>query len=189
MTQIATRPLGRTGIEVSEVGFGGAPLGELFEPVPEDQAQATLAQAWQGGIRYYDTSPFYGYGKSEHRLGHYLRQQDRSDFVLSTKVGRVFKPTRKSDFDPDGWVGGMSFDFHFDYSYDGIMRSWEDSTQRLGFHDIDVLLIHDLDSFFMNKRRFDAYLGQLMTSGWRALEELRDAGLIRGIGAGINKPG
>ena len=114
MTQIATRPLGRTGIEVSEVGFGGAPLGELFEPVPEDQAQATLAQAWQGGIRYYDTSPFYGYGKSEHRLGHYLRQQDRSDFVLSTKVGRVFKPTRKSDFDPDGWVGGMSFDFHFD---------------------------------------------------------------------------
>jgi len=185
MTQIATRPLGRTGIEVSEVGFGGAPLGELFEPVPEDQAQATLAQAWQGGIRYYDTSPFYGYGKSEHRLGHYLRQQDRSDFVLSTKVGRVFKPTRKSDFDPDGWVGGMSFDFHFDYTYDGIMRSWEDSTQRLGFHDIDVLLIHDLDSFFMNKRRFDAYLGQLMTSGWRALEELRDAGLIRGI----NKPG
>ena len=189
MTQIATRPLGRTGIEVSEVGFGGAPLGELFEPVPEDQAQATLAQAWQGGIRYYDTSPFYGYGKSEHRLGHYLRQQDRSDFVLSTKVGRIFKPTRKSDFDPDGWVGGMSFDFHFDYTYDGIMRSWEDSTQRLGFHDIDVLLIHDLDSFFMNKRRFDTYLGQLMTSGWRALEELRDAGLIRGIGAGINKPG
>jgi len=189
MAQINTRTLGRTGIEVSEVGFGGAPLGELFESVSEEQSQATLAQAWTGGIRYYDTSPFYGYGKSEHRVGHYLRQRERSDFVLSTKVGRVFKPTRKSDFDPGGWVGGMSFDFHFDYTYDGIMRSWEDSTQRLGFHDIDILLIHDLDSYFLNDRLFNTYMSQLVGSGWRALEELRDAGLIRGIGAGINKSG
>lgn len=189
MTQIATRTIGRTGIEVSEVGFGGAPLGELFETVAEDQAQATLAQAWEGGIRYYDTSPFYGYGKSEHRVGHYLRQQSRDDFVISTKVGRVFKPTRKRDFDPGGWVGGMNYDFHFDYTYDGIMRSWEDSTQRLGIHNLDLLLIHDLDSFFLNQRLFDTYMAQLLASGWRALDELKSSGLIRGIGAGINTPG
>lgn len=186
MTQIPTRTMGRTGIEVTEVGFGGAPLGELFETVSEEQSQATLARAWDSGIRYYDTSPFYGYGKSEHRVGHFLQQQRREDFVLSTKVGRVFKPTRKSDFDPGGWVGGMRFDFHYDYTYDGIMRSWEDSTQRLGFPEIDLLLIHDLDNFFLSQRHFDTYMAQLIGSGWRALQELKDAGMIRGIGAGMN---
>jgi D-threo-aldose 1-dehydrogenase len=187
MSQMKKRVLGRTGVEVSEVGFGGAPLGDLFEPVSEADAQATLERAWERGVRYYDTSPFYGYGKSEHRLGHCLRYKQRSDFVLSTKVGRVFKPSRAKTFDSGFWVGGMPFDFYHDYTYDGIMRSWEDSTQRLGINKIDLLLIHDLDSFFMNQRVFDSHMGQLVTSGWRALEELRDAGLIKGIGAGINQ--
>ncbi len=191
MSTIPTRTLGRTHLELSSLGFGGAPLGDLFEEVPEDRAQATLRAAWDAGIRYYDTSPFYGYGKSEHRLGYFLRRQRRQDFALSTKVGRVFKATRNLDtFDSGGWVGGLPFEFSFDYSYDGIMRSWEDSLQRMGLNSVELLLIHDLDSFFHDsEQRFSAHLNQLITSGWRALEELRSQGLVKGVGAGLNRMG
>ena len=146
MSSIPKRSL-RTGVELSTLGFGGAPLGELFDPVSETEAQETLQAAWDAGIRYYDTAPFYGYGKSEHRLGHFLRQQKRKDFILSSKVGRVLTATRDLDsFDKGGWIGGLPFDYRFDYSYDGIMRSWEDSLQRLGLPSVDLLLIHDLAS-------------------------------------------
>jgi D-threo-aldose 1-dehydrogenase len=182
------RKLGQTDVAVTEFGFGGAPLGELFVPVPEAQAQETLAAAWEGGIRYYDTAPFYGYGKSEHRLGHFLRQQPRDEYILSTKIGRVFTPTRDAaTFDPGGWVGGLPFEFHYDYSYDGVMRSWEDSMQRLGLASVDLLLIHDLDGFFWEtEQKLSAFEQQLRASGWRALEELKRDGRIRAIGAGIN---
>lgn len=190
MSTIAKRAL-RTGVELSTLGFGGAPLGELFEPVSENQAQDTLQAAWDAGIRYYDTAPFYGYGKSEHRLGHFLRQQARTDFVLSTKVGRVLTATRNLDtFDKGFWVGGLPFDYRFDYSYDGIMRSWEDSLQRLSLSSIDLLLIHDLDSFFHDsEQRFSAHVNQLITSGWRALDELRSQGLVKAVGTGLNRMG
>ena len=190
MSTIPKRSL-RTGVELSTLGFGGAPLGELFDPVSETQAQDTLQAAWDAGIRYYDTAPFYGYGKSEHRLGHFLRQQQRKDFVLSTKVGRVLTATRDLDsFDRGFWVGGLPFDYRFDYSYDGIMRSWEDSLQRLSLSSIDVLLIHDLDSFFHDsEQRFSAHVNQLITSGWRALDELRSQGLVKAVGTGLNRMG
>ena len=190
MSTIPTRSL-RTGVELSTLGFGGAPLDELFDPVSETQAQDTLQAAWNAGIRYYDTAPFYGYGKSEHRLGHFLRQQERKDFVLSTKVGRVLTATRDLDsFEKGFWVGGLPFDFRFDYGYDGIMRSWEDSLQRLSLNSIDLLLIHDLDSFFHDsKQRFSAHVNHLITSGWRALDELRSQGLIKAVGAGLNRMG
>ncbi|HJP30145.1 MAG: aldo/keto reductase [Candidatus Latescibacteria bacterium] len=181
------RRLGETDVEVSEFGFGGAPLGELFVTVPEPQAQATLSAAWDGGIRYYDTAPFYGYGQSEHRIGHFLRQQSRDDFILSTKIGRVLTPTRDlTSFDRGVWAGGLPFDFYYDYSYDGVMRSWENSIQRLGLASIDLLLIHDLDQFFWQDVQLSAYEQQLRASGWRALEELKQDGRIRAIGAGIN---
>ncbi len=190
MSSIPKRSL-RTGVELSTLGFGGAPLGELFDPVSETEAQETLQAAWGAGIRYYDTAPFYGYGKSEHRLGHFLRQQERKDFILSSKVGRVLTATRDLDsFDKGGWIGGLPFDYRFDYSYDGIMRSWEDSLQRLGLSSIDVLLIHDLDSFFHDsEQRFSAHVNQLITSGWRALDELRSQGLIKAVGTGLNRMG
>ena len=189
MKPLPERNLGRTAVTVTDVGLGGAPVGELFERVPEAQAQATLGAAWDGGVRLYDTSPFYGYGRSEHRFGHFLRQQPRDDFVLSTKVGRVFTAVADLErFDPGSWVGGLPFEFRYDYSYDGIMRSWEDSLQRLGLHAVDLLLIHDLDGFFHDtQQKLSAYESQLYTSGFRALEELRRSGRIRGIGAGVNK--
>ena len=190
MSSIPKRSL-RTGVELSTLGFGGAPLGELFDPVSETEAQETLQAAWDAGIRYYDTAPFYGYGKRDHRLGHFLRQQKRKDFILSSKVGRVLTATRDLDsFDKGGWIGGLPFDYRFDYSYDGIMRSWEDSLQRLGLSSIDVLLIHDLDSFFHDsEQRFSAHVNQLITSGWRALDELRSQGLIKAVGTGLNRMG
>ncbi len=190
MDAISTRQLGKTEVHVTELGFGGAPLGELFHPVSDEQARETLNAAWHAGIRYYDTSPFYGYGKSERRVGDLLRQQELGSYTLSTKVGRVLTATHDlENFVYGYWMGGLPFDHRFDYSYDGIMRSYEDSLQRLGMHRIDLLLIHDLDHFFHSEAQVQAYLNQMFTSGWRALDELKSAGLIKGVGAGLNKIG
>ena len=187
---IPTRQIGQTNLSVTEIGFGGAPLGNLFENVSETEAQAILQNAWEAGIRYFDTAPYYGFGQSEHRIGHFLRQQPRSEFAISTKIGRVLRATRNLDtFDKKGWIGGLPFEPSFDFSYDGIMRSYEDSLQRLGLHAVDLLLIHDLDGYFFSEEQIAAHLGQLYTSGWRALESLKSSGQIRGIGAGLNKLG
>jgi len=191
MSNISTRTIGRTGASVTQVGLGCAPLGDLFEALSETQAQATVQAAWDAGVRYFDTAPFYGYGKSEHRLGTFLRQQPRSDFVISTKVGRVLRAARNwQSFDKGGWAGGLPFEFDVDFSYDGIMRSVEDSLQRLSLPSVDMLVIHDLDFYFhKNEARVNAYLHQLFTSGWRALDELRRNKVIKGVGAGINEQG
>ena len=196
MEAVEQRTLGKTGAVVTKLGLGGAGLGDLNEVLDEDVAQSVLQAAWDGGIRYFDTSPFYGHGKSEHRIGHFLRQQPRSEFVISTKVGRVFRASRPAAGSnatlskPTSFVGALPFDFYYDYSYDGIMRSYEDSLQRLSLPSIDLLLIHDLDFWFHKTEALvTAYLTQLATSGWRALEELRDSGAIKGVGAGINEVG
>jgi D-threo-aldose 1-dehydrogenase len=126
-------------------------------------------------------------------LGTFLRQQPRDEFIISTKVGRVFRPHNRSlpqHRKPAGFVGALPFEFYVDYSYDGIMRSFEDSLQRLSLPSVDLLLIHDLDFwFFKTEPLVTAYLTQMATSGWRALEELRSSGAIKGIGAGINEVG
>lgn len=185
------RRLGRSGIEVSSIGMGCAPLGELFVRVDDATAQATLQAAWDGGIRYFDTAPEYGLGLSEHRVGQFLRQRPRSEFLLSTKVGRLLRaPPDVSKYKKVFWTGGLDFDFRFDYGYDAIMRSVEDSYQRLGLNRVDVLLIHDLDIFTHGSQlQVDAYMNQLLTGGWRALSELRSSGMIRAIGAGLNDAG
>ena len=188
---IATRKVGSTEISVSEFGFGTAPLGDLFTTLTEDEAQTILQTAWDNGVRYYDTAPFYGYTKSEHRLGWFLRQQKRNEFVVSTKIGRIFQAIPSTEnFKPEFWSAPMPFDLHFDYSYDGVMRSWEDSLQRMGLNKVDMLLIHDLDIWFnKTEQRVHYWLSQLYTSGWRALEELKSSGQIGAIGAGINENG
>ena len=191
MSAIAVRKVGKSKAEVTKMGLGGAPLGDLFHVLDEDQAQGVLQAAWDAGIRYYDTAPFYGYGKSEHRVGHFLRQQRPEEYVLSTKVGRVLTAARNlENFDGGFWAGGLPFELRFDYSYDGIMRSFEDSLQRLGVNAVDLLLIHDLDFWFhQTEAGVNAYLSQLFSSGWRALDELRSSGQIKGVGAGINEMG
>ena len=191
MNPSQTRKLGKTGVALTELGFGGAPLGELFVRVDEATAAATLQAAWDAGVRYFDTAPYYGRGLSEIRTGRFLDNKPRSEFVLSSKVGRWFFPPANPDaFETGFWAGGLRFDHVHDYSYDGIMRSYEQSQMRLGINRIDLLLIHDLDFWFhTTEAKVAAYLGQLFTSGWRALDQLRSHGLIRGIGAGINELG
>jgi D-threo-aldose 1-dehydrogenase len=189
MDPTATRLLGRTGVAVTQLGFGTAPLGDLFAVMPDETAAAALQAAWDGGIRYVDTAPWYGRGQSEHRVGRALYRTKRESFVLSTKVGRVLSAGPHPDrFERSFWAGGLPFPHRFDYSYDGIMRSFEDSQQRLGIPRIDLLLIHDLDyQHHRTEAAVTAHLTRLYASGWRALAELKDAGLIRGIGAGINE--
>jgi D-threo-aldose 1-dehydrogenase len=146
MDPLARRKLGRTDVEVTQLGFGGAGLGDLFDVVEDADASATLRAAWDAGIRFYDTSPWYGRGQSEHRFGRALYRRPRADYVLSTKVGRLFRAVHDAEnFEHGFWRGGLKFQHRFDYSYDGVMRSVEDSLQRLGVPRIDLLLIHDLD--------------------------------------------
>ena len=130
MNHLDKRFLGKTGVKLPLLGFGGAPLGELFKKVELPQAEETLNQAYDSGIRYYDTAPLYGHGLSEHRLGHMLRQKIRSEFILSSKVGRVYSPFNgdSTDFDGSPWIGGLPFQWCFDYSSEGFERSYIDST-------------------------------------------------------------
>jgi D-threo-aldose 1-dehydrogenase len=188
---LRTRKLGRTNVSVTELGLGTAPLGDLFDHVEDGEAAAVIGAAWDGGVRYFDTSPWYGRGQAEHRLGRALYRRPRDTFVISSKIGRVLRrPFKSGPFDRGQWIGGLDFETVFDYGYDGVMRSFEDSLQRLGINSIDLLLIHDLDSWnHKPAAKVDAYVDQLFTSGWRALEELRGQGVIKGIGAGFNTMG
>jgi len=189
LSPLKTRKLGRANVSVTELGLGTAPLGELFERVSDDEAHRLIEAAWDGGVRYFDTSPWYGRGLAEHTLGRAVFRKARGDFVISTKIGRVLRRPFGPNAIKDQWLGGLPFQTVFDYSYDGVMRSFEDSLQRLGINRVDVLLIHDLDPWDHSPGALNAYFTQLKTSGWRALGELREAGVIGGIGAGFNSLG
>lgn len=187
-----TRPwdrLGNGGIAFSALGFGTAPIGNLYRAVPEAEAQATLAAAWDGGVRYFDTAPLYGLGLAETRLNAFLREKPRAEVVVSTKVGRrlaACAPARRTGI-------GKFFDVPsrrevYDYSHDGILRSVEDSLERLGLDAIDILYVHDLDAFMHGTRaESDRRIGQFMLSGYDALVRLRDEGTIRAFGGGLNE--
>lgn len=184
--QSSCRRVGKTSLDLHVFGFGSAHLGELYAPVAEARSQATLNAAWDAGIRYFDTAPWYGRGLAEHRLGAFLRTRPRADFQVSTKVGRTLhRPRDPSRFDRSPWVGGLNFEVTFDYSYDGIMRSYEQALQRLALDTVDVLVIHDLDPGFHGDLQA-AYERQLFDSGIKALTELKSAGDIKAFGMGIN---
>ena len=194
MDPFSVKPLGRTSISLPRLGFGGAGIGNLLNiVVSEAEAQATVEAAWTAGFRYYDTSPWYGRGLSEKRIGSVLHARDRRALILSTKVGRVLRaPADPQAFNNSqrDWARGLQFEHHFDYSYDGVMRSYEDSLQRLGMNRVDLLIIHDLDrANFGSDARVQAHLAQLTTGGMRALIELKSAGVIKAIGAGVNRIG
>lgn len=183
-----TRELGRSGLAVTTLGFGGVPLGNLYEKCSDDDAQATLLAAYSAGIRFVDTAPFYGLGMSEHRIGHIMHKLPRDSWVLSTKIGRVLRAKDPAlGIDAGPFVDHHPFAYHFDYSYDGVMRSFEDSLQRLATHRIDVLLVHDIDIWTHGAEGRKARFKQLMDSGYKALRELRDSGTVKAIGAGVNE--
>ena len=176
-------------LDFTELGFGTAPLGNLYKAIGEDEAQATLQAAWDTGCRYFDTAPLYGLGLSETRLNHFLRGKPRDSYILSTKVGRLLAPCA-----PDERTGiGKFFDTPsrrevYDYSYDGVMRSIEFSLERLGIDRIDILFGHDLDIFNHGSQAvMEEMLTSFMEGGYKALVSLRDQGVITAFGAGINE--
>ena len=194
------RRLGATDVEVTVLGFGGATIGGISRVLTEAQAQATLAAAFGAGIRLFDTAPSYGNGQSEHRIGAQLRDrtgsgvsgEDRVDPVLATKVGKLLRrPQPPDELDATEWPGGLPFRIHWDFTYDGVMRAYEDSLQRLGMNRVDLLTIHDLDySEHESPQIADRLLDQLVDGGGRrALAELQAAGEIRAVGAGVNDVG
>lgn len=184
------RRVGRTSLELPVFGFGGAHLGELYAKVDEAQSRATLETAWEEGVRFYDTAPWYGRGLSEHRMGSFLRQLPRDQFIVNTKVGRILRrPDDPANFSTEPWVGGLPFEVTFDYSYDGIMHAYEQVLQRLALNTVDSLVIHDLDSKFHSPDAIVTFMKQLTGSGMKALEELKRNGHIKAIGVGNNVPG
>lgn len=179
---------GKGGMGFTELGFGTAPLGNLYRAIGNDDAQATLEAAWAGGCRYFDTAPLYGLGLAETRLNRFLRGKPRGDYLLSTKVGRLLSACA-----PGERTGiGKFFDTPsrrevYDYSHDGVMRSLEASLERLGVDRIDILFAHDLDLFnHGTPEALQPLLDQFMASGYRALMSLREQGVIKAIGAGLN---
>ena len=186
--EFETRQVGRTSLRVTTLGCGSATLAGIFDDVPDDQARATVAHALDAGITLVDTAPQYGYGRPEHLVGDALRfRQD--GVALSTKVGRLLRPIRhegERDY-PHNWVRPFPFEQVYDYSYDAIMRSLDASLQRLGLSRIDILLVHDIGVMTHGEEVNARYWRQLETSGYRALEELRNAGVVRAIGLGTNE--
>ena len=188
--------LKRANIELTLLGLGTAPLGGLYAPVPIADAKAAVEAAWQRGIRYFDTAPMYGLGRSEHIAGEFLREQDPEAFHISTKVGRLMsfeRPGRtlppeppKNEFD-SGWNNGLPFREVFDYSYDAILRSYDDSRQRTGLGRLDILFVHDIGRVTHGDLHEHHWNALTKGGGFRALTELKAAGLIAGFGLGVNE--
>ncbi len=168
--------LGRTTLNVTRLGLGTAPLAGLYRPVAEDVAMNAFEAAWRLGIRFFDTAPLYGYGLGELRTGMALRDKPRAEFTLATKVGRLLRP----DAPPEPgqmFFGTPALNPVFDFTYDGVMRSVEESRERLGIERIDLLHIHDPDDHF----------DEAVSGAYRALDRLRSEGAIGAVGAGMNQ--
>lgn len=177
---------GRSDLEVTPFAFGTAPIGNFARPIDEATSDGMIQTAWDAGVRYYDTAPMYGHGLSELRCGHSLRWKDRDDFVLSTKVGRLLKPKKRSEIDFSPWSNAAANEMVFDYSYDGTMRSFEDSLQRLALERIDICFIHDIDVFTRGAEQPEVFR-TAMDGAWKALSKLRDEGVVKAIGIGVNE--
>ena len=180
------RQVGRTGLALSVLGFGCGPVGGLYARIDEAQANATLAAALDAGITYFDTAPFYGAGLAEHRLGASLRGR-RAGLAISTKVGRLLHAAGPDGPEPGMFADALPFDVRYDYSRDGILRSVEDSLQRIGTDRVDILYVHDLNHRWHGDD-LDRRLAEFLDSGYGALERLRAEGRVRAIGAGMNDP-
>ncbi|MDA8249718.1 MAG: aldo/keto reductase [Rhodospirillales bacterium] len=167
------------------LGMGGAPLGNLFARIPDEVAAATIQAAWDSDIRHFDTAPHYGAGLSEHRVGAVLRHFPRDEYTLSTKVGRMLDPVPGVPEMDENFAGGLSFRRRLDYGYDATLRSIEDSLQRLGLSRIDIAYIHDCAPDWLGdswREQFDI----AMKGAARALTRLREEGVIRAWGLGVN---
>lgn len=187
MTEWQKRRVGRTDLHVTSLGLGTATLGGSRIPMTHDQRLDVIKSGWDGGVRYFDTAPFYGVGAAERAVGDALRDKPRDDWVLSTKVGRLLRPHDSGGKTNDGRIAPLPFEVEYDYSYDGIMRSVEDSFQRLGLAKIDILFVHDIGVYQHGGEANAAHLKVLRESGYRALDELRRTGVVSAVGLGVNE--
>jgi D-threo-aldose 1-dehydrogenase len=176
-------------LSFSRLGFGAAPLGNMHRVLSDAEAEGVVQAAWDAGLRYFDTAPLYGHGLSEMRLGRVLAGKPREDFVISTKVGRLLEPCAPGEEGAGIYKSVPPVRGVFDYSYDGVMRSFEASLARLGLDRVDILFVHDVDA--RNHGGWDACEARLTElidrGGWRALDELRADGAVKAIGAGVNE--
>jgi len=186
MNPSAQRKFGRVDLSVTAFAFGTAPIGNIFRPVPDEEARAMIETSWEAGVRYFDTAPMYGHGLAELRTGEGLRWKPREAYVLSSKVGRLLRPARRADIDFAPWADAAPFIMRFDYSYDGTMRAFEDSLQRLALERMDICFIHDIDVFTRGAEQ-PAVFAAAMDGCWRALERLRREGVVKAIGVGVNE--
>ena len=177
------RRVGQTKLEIDSLGLGGAPLGGNFVDLGYAQAEELIQAAKNIGIGYFDTAPWYGFGRSERVMGDVLRG---SEYILSDKVGRLLAPGPVKNPADFGMVDPLPFNVVYDYSYDGIMRAYEDNLQRLGLDRIDILLVHDIGEFQHGQDHMK-HFKNLESGGYRAMDELRTAGLIKAIGLGVNE--
>jgi D-threo-aldose 1-dehydrogenase len=174
---LLTASLGRSAVAVTSIGFGGAPIGNLFEEVDDSTAAGAVAAAWEGGVRFFDTAPHYGLGLSERRLGRALAGRPRADYTISTKVGRLLVPDDRGGRDPEGFDVAATHRRLWDFSAGGVRRSLEESLERLGLDRVDVALLHDPDDHWR----------QAVDEAYPALDQLRAAGVVGAIGAGMNQ--
>jgi D-threo-aldose 1-dehydrogenase len=182
----ARRKFGRVDLEVTAFGFGTAPVGNFLREIDDATAAAMFARAWEAGVRFFDTAPMYGHGLAELRTGQALRWKRRDDYVLASKVGRLLAPAPRDTIRFAPWVNAGAFDMRFDYSYDGTMRSIEDSLQRMGLERMDIAFIHDIDRFTRGADQPRVF-AEAMDGCWRALSSLRDQGVLKAIGVGVNE--
>ncbi|MCG7494441.1 aldo/keto reductase [Thalassobius sp. Cn5-15] len=184
LNQRTSRP-----VPLTQLGFGGAPLGNLYRKVEEADAQAALQAAYDSGVRFFDTAPQYGLGRSEERFGKGIQRFGRDNIQLSSKIGRLLLDCEPHEVTSEAFVDVPQKRIVFDYTYDGVMRSYDASLKRLGVDNIDVLLVHDVCVFSQGSQEAsDAKVRELFDGGgYRALTELRDNGDIAAIGAGVNE--
>ena len=192
-TAAATRrtfatPHGPT-LAFTRLGFGGAPLGNMHRVLSEVESEATVRAAWDAGLRYFDTAPLYGHGLSEARIGRALAGETRADVVISTKVGRLLEPCAAGEEAAGVYRGTPRLRVRFDYTRDGVLRSFDSSLARLGLDRVDVLYVHDLEPETQGAgEAYEARWRELTGGGgWRALDELRGAGAVAALGLGVNQ--
>ncbi len=183
---LARREIGRTGLEVCTLGFGGAGLGNLYRVLSDEDALGAVHASYASGVRYFDTAPFYGFGLSELRLGAALRGE--APPVISTKVGRRLVPTGPQDEKTgrEGYFSPRPFAPVFDYGYDSVMQSHAQSLERLGMKRVDILLCHDIGRL-THGAQHEARVKEFVEGGYRAMRELRESGAVRAIGLGVNE--
>lgn len=169
-----------------QLGLGGVPIGTAFEKLIEEQAHHILEEAWRLGIRYYDTSPWYGLTKSERRFGNFLKEKERSEFLFSTKVGRLFEKVDPEDVPPTMWKEPLNYDYTHDYSGDATKRSIEKSLKRSGLDRIDIIYIHDLSEDQVGDR-YEYHMQIAKKGAFKVLSDYRDQGIIKAWGMGVNK--